>query len=167
MTTPRKGNCAWCTGSLEGLEYVYTVKKTKLDFCTIRCSQEYQDYQLGNTKSRWYLALAGVLALFVWTFATAPKARAHDHYMDWKVPGSNASCCNERKDENTGDCEIAPFEVRNGGWYVYIRQIKQWVVVPDSTLLRQTNPDPAGIDGHICWTLPRGVICARPPTGAL
>lgn len=163
-----KDCCAWCTGSLTGLEYTYKAKNTELRFCTIACSQEYADYQRSNTKSRWYLALAGILALFILVFATTPRALAHDHYREWKVPGSpNASCCNERKDDNTGDCEIAPFEVRNGAWYVYIRQIKQWQVVPEQTLLRETNPDPAGIDGHICWTLPRGVICARPPTGAL
>lgn len=120
--------------------------------------------------NRWYLAAGGMLGLILIVFATSHKARAHDHYTDWKVPGTQGSCCNERIEKDgheTGDCERAPFEVRNGAWYVYIRQIKQWQVVPEQTLLREHNPDPAGIDGHICWTLPRGIICARPPTGAL
>lgn len=125
--------------------------------------------------NNWMLAVGGMLGLILIVFATSHKARAHDHYMDWKVPGSpNASCCNERVETDgnvTGDCERAPFELRNvqGSvvWYVYIRQIKQWQVVPEQSLLREKNPDPAGIDGHICWTLPRGIICARPPTGAL
>lgn len=172
----RKGNCAWCTGSFEGLGHVYSPRAFKdLEFCTIDCLEDYEEYQHGHKRSRWYLAAAGILGLFILVYATTPKAQAHEHYSDWKVPGTNGSCCNERVEKDgteTGDCEIAPFEVRqdnegNVDWYVYIRQVKRWQKVPEQTLLREKNPDPAGIDGHVCWTLPKGVICARPPTGAL
>lgn len=116
------------------------------------------------------IALGGalVLATFIWVFATTHKARAHEHYSDWKVPGTQGSCCNERVEKDgheTGDCEVARFEVREGNWYVYIRQLERWLPVPESTLLREKNPDPSGIDGHVCWNPARSIVCARPPTG--
>lgn len=113
--------------------------------------------------------MALILAVLMLSFILWPKAaRAHDHYNSWREPTNpNASCCNERKEDGTGDCEIAPYELRGGNWYVYIRQTKKWEVVPTNTILRKVNPDPSGIDGHVCWTPERGIICARPPTGAL
>lgn len=103
---------------------------------------------------------------------TTKKAHSHDLFSHWKIPGTNSSCCNERKTidgQETGDCEQAPHEIRNIDgdvrWWVYIRQIQKWIPVPDAVLLWEENPDPTGIDGFACWTPERGLMCDRPPAG--
>lgn len=171
-----KGNCSWCTGSFEGLSEVYRRKSTQLEFCTINCLEDYEKYQHEHKRSRWYLAAAGILGLFILVYATTPKAQAqeqaeHHHplheefYSKWKVPGQpNASCCNARIETNgreTGDCEPSQAEIRNGDWFVYIRQLKRWIPVEDSKIIHEPNPNI--YDAHVCWTPPRGIICFKPP----
>jgi hypothetical protein len=139
----RKGNCAWCTGSFEGLSCTYRRKNTQLEFCTIDCLEDYEKYQQGHTKSRWLLAAAGVLALFVWTFATAPKARAHDHegvsYGDWRQSNGN-SCCND------ADCQPATATMNeNGSWIAFFKG--RAVIIPKDKVLSIPSPDGRS---HIC-----------------
>jgi len=164
------------------LTYTYNAKNTDLRFCTIQCSQEYADYQLSNTKSRCYLAIAGVLALFIGTFATAPKPRAeehhhkfHDFYKEWKIPGTQRSCCNARFDQmgvERGDCEVSIFELRQtekgAQWFAYVPMLKRVIPVPDEKIIRAVNPDPTGRDGHTCVNrYTKELLCAVPPTGSL
>jgi hypothetical protein len=132
-------------------------------------------------QSRWYVAVAGMLAILLIAFASTPRARAQDQaehdqaehhhpfhkdfYSKWKVPGNpNASCCNARIEQDgkeTGDCEPARAEVRDGNWYVWIRQVKQWERVYDTQIVRYPNPNI--FDAHVCWTQSRGIICFKPP----
>jgi len=127
------------------------------------------------------VAVAGMIAVLLIAFASTPRARAQDQaehdqaehhhpfhknfYSKWKEPGNpNASCCNARIEQDgkeTGDCEPAKAEVRNGSWYVWIRQVKKWERVYDTQIVRDPNPNI--FDAHVCWTQPRGIICFKPP----
>ena len=89
-----------------------------------------------------------------------------DFYRHWKPNDNpNTSCCNARIMQpsgiETGDCEPTRAEIRNGVWWVWVRQIYEWVPVPDAKILRERNPN--GQDAHHCWTLDRGTICFVPP----
>jgi hypothetical protein len=131
--------------------------------------------------SRWYIAVAGMIAVLMIAFASTSRARAQDQaehdqtehhhsfhkdfYSKWKEPGNpDASCCNARIEQDgkeTGDCEPAKAEVRNGSWYVWIKQVKQWEMVYDTQIVRYPNPNI--FDAHVCWTQSRGIICFKPP----
>jgi hypothetical protein len=98
------------------------------------------------------------------------RAQQHHHplhkdfYHQWKQPGTGASCCNARIETDgveRGDCEPSRAEVRNGNWWVWIRQINQWLIVPDAKIIREKNPNV--FDAHICWTPWTGIICFVPP----
>lgn len=114
----------------------------------------------------WMMCLG--LALMV-----AAQALGQDHhhplhqdfYRHWKDPANpSLSCCNarvEKDGQEVGDCEPSKAEIRNGMWFVWIRQTREWLIVPDAKIIRERNPNT--FDAHICWTPLRGVICFVPP----
>lgn len=176
--------CHWCTGTLHGLPRINHVPGTDRYYCTQSCRDEGEkDHakRVPPLQSRWYLAVAGMLAVLMIAFASTPRARAQDEaehkptdhhhpfhkdfYAKWKEPGNpNASCCNARIEQDgheTGDCEPSKAEVRNGDWYVWIKQVKKWERVDDNQIVRDPNPNI--FDAHVCWTQSRGIICFKPP----
>lgn len=117
---------------------------------------------------RWIAAALGILLCFLTYKATAQDHHHplhRDFYQHWRDPSNpQISCCNariEKDGQEIGDCEPSKAEVRNGAWYVWIRQTGEWLQVPDAKVLRERNPN--GQDAHICWTPLRGVICFVPP----
>jgi hypothetical protein len=104
---------------------------------------------------------------------TQGHMRYHAQYMFWKQPGSEASCCNARvtypNGTYTGDCFPTPFRLIGGHWQALKAPEDggEWVDVPDAKIIREHNPDPSGVTGHLCWSQYAGVLCAVPPTGAL
>ncbi len=180
-------HCHWCTGLLKGLREIYKENHRERHYCSQECLREGEEraaqYAIAGSRlqSHWYVAVAGMLAVFMIAFASTPRGKAQDQaehqqaghhhpfhkdfYSKWKVPGDpNASCCNARIEQDgkeTGDCEPAKTEVRNGSWYVWIRQVKKWERVYDTQIVRDPNPNI--FDAHVCWTQPRGIICFKPP----
>jgi hypothetical protein len=120
---------------------------------------------------RWaILLLCLVAAIAVKRIANAQDHQHHhplhmDFYQHWRDPANpSLSCCNARVEKDgmeVGDCEPSKAEVRNGAWYVWIRQTREWLQVPDSKVLREKNPNT--FDAHVCWTQLRGIICFVPP----
>lgn len=116
-------------------------------------------------------ALTMVILLTVAT--CAPPAPAQDHhplhkdfYRHWRDPmNPQISCCNARIEgpdgTEVGDCEPTLAIVVRGQWRAWVRQIGDWVAIPDDKILRERNP--SGQDAHLCWTQLRGVICFLPP----
>lgn len=98
-------------------------------------------------------------------------AKFHDFYRDWLRPDTGTSCCNMRQStpdgDMTGDCRVTRFQVgKDGHWQALLDDGKTWISVPDDKVIREKNPDPSGVDGHLCENV--GVVyCAVPPTGAL
>lgn len=99
-------------------------------------------------------------------------ARAQDHhplhrdfYRHWRAPDNPAtSCCDARIEAGgveVGDCEPTEARVRAGQWQAWIRQLGLWQPVPDAKIIRERNPNL--VDGHVCWTPDRGIICFKPP----
>lgn len=88
-----------------------------------------------------------------------------DFYRHWLQPnGSGASCCDARVEKDgieIGDCEPTKAEIRNGDWWVWVRQINGWIKVDDAKIIRVRNPN--GQDAHHCWTPNSGTICFSPP----
>ena len=110
------------------------------------------------------------LAAMLWAAAALGQDHHHplhrDFYRHWKDPANpSLSCCNARietpEGNEVGDCEPSKAEIRNGAWYVWIRQTREWLRVPDGKVIRERNPNT--FDAHICWTPVRGVICFVPP----
>lgn len=104
-------------------------------------------------------------------FAWLTPAWAQDHhphhgefYKGWQRPDMPGSCCSARIEKDgieTGDCEPTKAEIRNGDWWVWVRQINAWIKVPDSKIIRVRNP--SGQDAHHCWTPASSTICFSPP----
>lgn len=125
----------------------------------------------------WEVAISAILLVFLLLYAVYPnKARAQHHhqfhqdfYKNWKEPGKDSSCCNARlmlEDleggaYEIGDCEPTEAKIIKGDWHVWVRQLKEWLRVPDEKIVRYPNPNI--FDAHICWTPARGIICFRPP----
>ena len=123
---------------------------------------------MGGAAVRW---AALFLALVVLLAAKKAWPQEHHHplhekfYQHWRDPANpSVSCCNARVEKDgveVGDCEPTKANVVNGFWYVWIRQTREWLQVPDAKVLRERNPN--GQDAHVCWTQLRGIICFVPP----
>lgn len=125
-----------------------------------------------------FLIVLGVLLAIVGLAFMAGRVTAQDHaeghlkyhpaYSTWKQPGTELSCCNAKETANgvtVGDCYPTAFRLTPSGWQAQ-RDTGDWIDIPDSRLLREPNPDPSGVTGHLCEGY--GIVfCARPPTGAL
>ena len=62
------------------------------------------------------------------------EARAHEPYSDWKMPGTDASCCNDR------DCgPVTATPLGNGAWVVKVDGRE--VVVTPNRVLKIPSPD--------------------------
>lgn len=67
------------------------------------------------------------------------EARAHEPYSEWKMPGTDVSCCSDR------DCgPVTATPIGNGAWVVKTNGIEV-VVTPDRVL---SIPSP---DGRSHW----------------
>lgn len=111
---------------------------------------------------------------FAQTAHDAGHAEHHDVYKTWRIPGTNASCCNEKKtvDGNTtGDCYQTAAELRPSAdpaikgavWWARL-DTGQWVEIPDNRIIREPNPDPTGESGSLCYSdVGDAVLCFRPP----
>lgn len=98
----------------------------------------------------------------------AGHLKYHPAYSTWKIPGTDTSCCNAKETINgvtQGDCYPTAFRLAPDGWEAQ-RDTGEWIGIPDGKLLREKNPDPSGVTGHLCESN-GAVFCARPPTGAL
>lgn len=87
------------------------------------------------------IVLSGVAAAFGLLLVTAGTARGHDIYTDWKIPGSDVSCCSE------SDCRPVTAEFRDDGfWWAKVDGV--WVQVPADKVL----PPGTSHDGrsHYC-----------------
>jgi hypothetical protein len=94
----------------------------------------------------------------------AGHAQHHDVYKEWKQPGTQSSCCNEKKTVDgyiTGDCYPTVAEIRAATWWAK-RDNGVWVEIPDDRIVREMNPDPTGEGAHLCWNYGQ-VLCFRPP----
>ncbi len=111
-----------------------------------------------------------ILCVAASTCAPGVPAQDHHHplhkdfYQHWRDPANpSISCCNARVEKDgveVGDCEPTRAEVRNGQWWAWVRQTREWIAIPESKVLRERNPN--GQDAHLCWTPLRGVICFVP-----
>ncbi len=114
------------------------------------------------------LAFGAVVQVFLPLKARAQAPYHHplheNFYQHWRDPvNPNVSCCNARIETNgvvTGDCEPTHAKIVNGNGMVWIRQIKDYVQVPDNRVMRERNPNSE--NAHVCWTKDRGVICFVP-----
>jgi hypothetical protein len=97
-----------------------------------------------------YAAFCGLVMLVIW-YVTPEKARAHEPYSTWKIPGSQTSCCSGY------DCGPAQASYRDGTWWVNILGV--WVQVPDERVLRDVS-SPDG-NAHVCYN--GRVLCFMPP----
>lgn len=94
----------------------------------------------------------GMLVAFVALMATAAIVRpatAHDFYTDWKQPGTNASCCDNR------DCRpTRAYRDDDGVWRAQIGGA--WVRVPADRVLKLVAPDG---NSHICANQAGTILC--------
>ena len=97
-----------------------------------------------------YAVLFGLTILVIF-YVTPERARAHDVYSKWTVPGSQMSCCSNQ------DCGPVPASYRDGIWWVNIGG--RWVEVPEERILRNL-PSPDG-NAHVCYN--GRVLCFMPP----
>lgn len=143
-------------------------------------------------QSPWYIGLAAVLAVFLLAFATTGKARAqeineshldghsqyHDAYSKWLRNDTHTSCCNLRvmsldgKTVISGDCRPVEAELRlddKGELHWWAQRERgdppsTWIRIPDSTIVRERNPDLSGNSAHLCAT-PSTIYCFVGSTG--
>lgn len=117
--------------------------------------------------------LAGLIVAAILIGMGSQCARAQDHhplhkdfYHKWREPlNPERSCCNARIigafGVETGDCEPTQAEIRKGDWHAWIRQLNRFERVTDDVIVYERNPNI--VDGHVCWTPARGIICFKPP----
>lgn len=116
------------------------------------------------------LALVGAVGLCFPAKGQSSHDQHHDAYRTWQMPGSNASCCSAKRNADgaiTGDCYQTRAEIRNGNWWA-LRDSGEWVEVPDSRIVRYSNPDLTGESASLCMSdfapsNPANVLCFRPP----
>jgi hypothetical protein len=77
-------HCDWCTGLLKGLRDIYNGNHRERHYCSQECLKEGEEpaaqYAIAGSRlqSRWYVAVAGMLAVLMVAFASTPRARAQD-----------------------------------------------------------------------------------------
>lgn len=162
----QKPMCHWCGNSLDRIRNVYKgVGSSRLYCGAEHCEKGEQRVVAlaGTVHSRWYVAVAGIIAVLMVAFATTPKARAHDHngfnYGQWQRAEGKGSCCNEQKQQTdgtmTGDCRPArAYPDDNGQWHVLIRG--QYRLVPQSAIRDYPTPDG---NSHVCEDENNGIMC--------
>jgi hypothetical protein len=185
--------CHWCTGMLRGLRNIYKGQNCSRHYCSEKCLREGEEraarYAIAGSgfHSRWYVAVAGMLAVLMVAFVSTPRARAqdqaehhhspwHDFYKDWKQPNSTSGCCNARYDQNgkeVGDCDATEARLQKDAsgalrWFAYFKKENRWIPVPDEKIIREKNPDPTGRDAHFCYNeYTHTPLCFVPPSGTL
>lgn len=76
---------------------------------------------------------------------------AHDIYHDWKIPGSDTSCC------HGDDCRPTVAEIREDEWWALVDG--QWHRIPDNLILKMPSPDGRS---HVCASKHRMIYCFVP-----
>jgi len=117
----------------------------------------------GSTpRSFAHICLAAILAVFMLTFAVAPKARTQGSSPTWKRPATDVSGYNAKETKGgpiTGDCHPTTSEVRANSWRARTDD-RQWIVVADDRILRARNP---GAERALLCFNDDGVLCLVPP----
>lgn len=141
---------------------------------------------------RLAVALATVvfvgLLVFFWPHKAHSQHGASGHgqfhadYSHWLQPNSTTSCCNAREKLQgggfVGDCYPTEFKListKDGPkWRARLAEEDGpglekdgWITIPDEKIIREHNPDPSGVTGHLCINQYGYVLCAVPPTGAM
>lgn len=117
-------------------------------------------------------------------------AQYHESYRTWCQPGKGPnclprdSCCDAREVKHAdgrrsvdGHCYPTEFRPNPSGRTDWIARLSpedveqwgvEWLELPDHKRVRETNPDPSGVTGHLCtnWQT-KEILCSVPPTGAL
>lgn len=114
-----------------------------------------------------FVCLVAIVVVGDRVMAQDGHSRWHHFYKNWKMPGTDISCCNARViglngQTIFGDCEPTRAEIRNGDWYAWLRQEGRWIKIPDQHIVRERNP--SGEEGHLCyneWT--KQILCFVPP----
>ena len=129
------------------------------------------------TKAASGLAIATISYLVVasaWSQSTPQHNHDQFHldaYSRWAKPGqSPGTCCHAKITHPsgivTGDCYPTEFRIGAGGGWVARKDDGTWIDIPDAIVIREKNPDPTGVSGHLCES--HGLLhCAVPPTGSL
>jgi hypothetical protein len=100
----------------------------------------------------------------------AAHAEHHDVYKTWCQPGREKpclpyqSCCNERKEDGSGDCYPTDAEFIDGHWSARLWRSKEWIIIPDEKIIKEINPDTTGSRAHLCEVYGQ-VLCFVPPFG--
>lgn len=130
---------------------------------------------------QWYVLVGLTLLIFNPHLARAQDhAAGHDEfhpaYEKWMQPDHPyTSCCHAKRVNEEGDVEgdcyptdFLPVLDPNGkfDYWMAKRDNGAWIAIPEGKVLREKNPDPSGVRGHLCES--SGVVyCARPPAGVL
>ena len=126
-------------------------------------SRNIEIYLSGSTaRSSAYVCLAAILAVFMLTFAVAPKARTQGSSPTWKQPSTDVSGCSGKETKGgsvTGDCYLTTSELHAGSWRATTDD-RRWVVVAGDRILRERNP--GSERAHLCFNYD-GVLCLVPP----
>lgn len=165
--------CGYCRHEVKGVG----MQHDGVTYCSRSCRElgiARRSKAFDVVQTPWYLVLAVLLGAAMLVWATSPRkswAQSHhqyhqDFYQHWKVPGKpNESCCNARivhpNGHETGDCMPVKAEVRKGDWWAYEPITRQWLRIPDHTIVRYPNPNL--FEAHLCFTPQKGVICFKPP----
>jgi hypothetical protein len=125
------------------------------------------------TRKDWLAVMLTTIAFFAFVWAAKP-AHAHGPYTHWLIPGTAASCCNEKmmiNGEMTGDCYPTTAELRPSAdksvkgvvWWAK-RDNGEWVEIPEKSILHELNPDETGQKAHLCYSdTTLRVLCFVPP----
>lgn len=97
------------------------------------------------------IAVVALLVFIAVAAALAGRARAHDIYHDWKIPGTTTSCCHDE------DCRPTVAEIREDAWWAVVNG--EWVRIPDNLVLKIPSPDGRS---HVCASPHRMIYCFVP-----
>src|SRR5258708_38415570 len=77
-------HCHWCAGLLKRLGNIYKGRNCEREYCSQKCLKDGEEraaqYAIACSRfhSRWYIAVAGMLAVLLIAIASTPRARAQD-----------------------------------------------------------------------------------------
>jgi hypothetical protein len=140
--------------------------------------------------SRWWaimLIMALVVCMFYAVKGSAEEGHEgheqyHVYYERWMMPDHpQVSCCHARRKEPVGeggqmtiigDCYPTEFKLVDGEWWALLDPEtnggkREFVRPPENKRLREKNPDPSGVSGHLCEGVNHEIYCWVSPTGSL
>ena len=154
-------NCSYCGRFIDGQPH-YTNRKP---YCGRRCQEFAALIAASRLQSHWLLVPVWVLLLLMGEMIFSYKpAKAHDMYRHFLQPGTNQSCCDERRDAGgaiVGDCFKTTARIVNGTWVALIPFEGREIVIPDSKVLHERNPH--GEYSMLCYNpYSKEVLCFIP-----